>query len=51
MYQDVVTVVTDNAKSIKKMHQILNDADPDMRVYGCSALWLNHFRHDINLVL
>ena len=34
-------VCTDNAKNMEKMRAALQEDDPDLTVYGCSAHWLN----------
>lgn len=41
------TVVTDNAKNMEKMRQVLQQDDPGLIVYGCTAHWLNLLGQDI----
>ena len=43
----VRSVVTDNARNMEKMREIIKSDDPSLTVYGCSAHWLNLLGQDI----
>ena len=43
----VTGVVTDNEKKMVAMKQNLQDSNPELTVYGCSAHWLNLLGQDI----
>lgn len=43
----VRNVVTDNAKNMEKMRHALQEDNPELNVYGCSAYWLNLLGQDI----
>ncbi|KAK2166100.1 hypothetical protein LSH36_42g09129 [Paralvinella palmiformis] len=40
-------ICTDNAKNMERMQAALQQDDPDLTVYGCSAHWLNLLGQDL----